>query len=342
MAPASVKSAVEQRLDTGILNCWHPVLPSWAVQDTPVGITRLSRNIALWRDTEGRLHALEDRCPHRGARLSMGWNLGDRVACWYHGVEVRGDGSVAEVPASPNCPMKSRARVLSYPVREVAGAIFLYFSDGRSDDVPELVVPEELTDDEAYDRFLCFAHWKSSYRYAIDNVMDPMHGSYLHAVSHSMAYGEKSAEMAVRPTPTGFIFEKTNQMGVNFDWVEFGDTGSLWMRLTIPYAKRFGPGGPFGIIGFATPVDEKNCVVFFWRTRKVAGWKRNVWKFLYRTRLEELHWNVLEQDRMVLEDMAPEPREHEFLYQHDVGLVRVRRLLEAKAREQVEAEAAAE
>lgn len=334
------KSEVEQRLDKGILNCWHPVLPSWAVQDAPVGITRLSENIALWRDTDGQVHAIEDRCPHRGARLSMGWNLGDRVACWYHGVEVRGDGSVAEVPAWPSCPMKSKARVRTYPVREVAGAIFLYFSDGRSDAVPELILPEELTDDASYGRNLCVAHWKCNYRYAIDNVMDPMHGTYLHAVSHSMAQGAKSAEMAVRQTPTGLVFEKTDQMGVNFDWVEFGDTNCLWMRLSIPYAKKFGPGGPFYIIGFATPVDEQNCMVFFWRARKVAGWQRDVWRFLYRTRIEELHWNVLEQDRMILETMAPDARQREFLYQHDIGLARVRRILEAKARALVEPAAA--
>jgi phenylpropionate dioxygenase-like ring-hydroxylating dioxygenase large terminal subunit len=338
MNPVSQKEAVEKRLNAGILNCWHPVLPSWGVQDSPVGITRLSENIVLWRDAEGAVHALEDRCPHRGARLSMGWNLGDRVACWYHGVEVRGDGSVADVPASPNCPMKKNAKVRSYPVAERAGAIFLWFGDASSSEPPALDLPEELTDDATYGRFLCFAHWKSNYRYAIDNVMDPMHGSYLHAVSHSMAYGDKTAEMAVRQTPHGLIFEKTNQKDVNFDWVEFGDTSCLWMRLAIPYRKKFGPGGSFTIVGFATPVDEDNCVVFFWRVRKVQGWKRDVWKFLYKNRLEGLHWDVLEQDRVVLENMAPNPRGHEFLYQHDIGLSRVRRLLEAKARANVESQ----
>jgi hypothetical protein len=39
----------------------------------------------------------------------------------------------------------------------------------------------------------------------------------------------------------------------------------------------------------------------------------------------------------VLESMAPEARSREFLYQHDVGLARVRRMLEKKASEQLEA-----
>jgi hypothetical protein len=39
----------------------------------------------------------------------------------------------------------------------------------------------------------------------------------------------------------------------------------------------------------------------------------------------------------VLENMAPNARSREFLYQHDVGMARVRRMLEMKAREQARA-----
>jgi len=49
---------------------------------------------------------------------------------------------------------------------------------------------------------------------------------------------------------------------------------------------------------------------------------------------------VLEQDRMILENLAPAARDREFLYQHDVGLSRVRNLLRSRAREQLEALAA--
>jgi hypothetical protein len=58
---------------------------------------------------------------------------------------------------------------------------------------------------------------------------------------------------------------------------------------------------------------------------------------MFRTKLEGLHWAVLEQDRFVLENMAPDARAHEFLYQHDTGLARLRRILEQKAKTQLEA-----
>ena len=91
------------------------------------------------------------------------------------------------------------------------------------------------------------------------------------------------------------------------------------------------------IIGFVTPIDARSCRVFFWRIRKVEGWQRDMWRFLYKNRLEGRHWDVLEQDRRVLEVMAHDARDHEFLYQHDVGLARVRRLLRDEASAQLKA-----
>ena len=56
---------------------------------------------------------------------------------------------------------------------------------------------------------------------------------------------------------------------------------------------------------------------------------------MYRNRLEKLHWDVLEQDRTLLEAMDPNAHQHEHLYNHDMGLVRVRREMQKKAEEQL-------
>lgn len=333
---------LQEYLDVGLKNMWYPVLASWELAAEPLGITRLEENIVLWRDKEGRVNAIEDRCPHRGARLSMGWNLGDRIACWYHGIEVDGEGVVKDVPAAKNCPIIGTTCLKKYSVIEKHGAIFLYFGleEGGAPNatIPELIFPKELADTEAYSNFLCIADWKCNYQYAIDNVMDPMHGAYLHAVSHSMDCGEKDAEMQLITTEHGLIFEKVGQKGVNFDWVEYTNQGGIFLTLSIPYKKRFGPGGHFWIVGMVVPLDRDHCRVFFWRIRQVKGFDRQMWRFMYRSHLEKLHWDVLEQDRIVLENLAPNARNQEFLYAHDTGLSRVRRILKKTAESHLKAQ----
>jgi hypothetical protein len=134
-------------------------------------------------------------------------------------------------------------------------------------------------------------------------------------------------------TEHGFVFEKKGQRDVNFDWTEWADTGVHWMRLEIPYPKTGGPGGSFIIIGSYAPIiANQSSAVFFWRCRKVTGWERDTWRFLYKNRLEARHWQVLEQDRVMLEAMEPDARHHENLYAHDLGLVRLRRQMLALAK----------
>src|SRR5262245_24756610 len=150
-APASnaavTRAEIEDYLANGLVEAWYPVLPSWRLKEGAVGITRLSQNIAVWRDKDGTVHAIEDRCPHRGARLSLGWNLGDRLACWYHGVEVDGTGTVRKVPAVDRCPMEGERRVRSYPVKEARGGIFVYFGDALHAEPVPLQLPEELVNE---------------------------------------------------------------------------------------------------------------------------------------------------------------------------------------------------
>ena len=337
---AAAADPVEKLLAHGPRNLWYAACPSRFVGDKPVSIRRFGRKLALWRDATGQVRALEDHCPHRGGPLSQGVVLGDRLACPYHGVEVRCDGTVTKVPGSPGCKLEGSRAALAFHVREAHGVVFVYNAGSNLDAPPPFTLPEELSS-LAFSNFLCYAEWNCDWRYALDNVMDPMHGTFLHKQSHSMAEGDSTAQFRVRDTETGFVFEKTGQRGVNFDWTEWGVTGVAWMRLEIPYPKTGGPGGNFAIVACVTPIGAGQCAVFFWRCRKVDGWMRDTWRFLYRNRLEARHWAVLEQDRVMLEQMEPDANQREHLYQHDVGLVRLRRVLRQMASEQAKAAAAA-
>jgi phenylpropionate dioxygenase-like ring-hydroxylating dioxygenase large terminal subunit len=339
MIPIKIANAadpVDALLEVGLKDLWYPICPSDFVKEKPVSLRRLGRKIAVWRDAQGKLHALEDHCPHRGAPLSQGVILGDRLACPYHGVEVRDDGTVTKVPGSPGCKLEGTRAALSFHVQERHGAIFLFNSDSYIETPPSLDLPEELESAE-FSNFLCYTEWKGDYRYVMDNVMDPMHGTFLHKQSHSMAEGESQAQFQIRATGDGFVFEKTGQKGVNFDWTEWASTNIHWMRLAIPYPKTGGPGGSFSIVGAYVPIGPNMSGVFFWRCRKVEGWMRGTWRFLYRNRLEARHWHVLEQDRVMLEQMEPDANQRESLYAHDVGVVRLRRVLKQLAKEQLQA-----
>lgn len=327
---------IDAALEAGLKDLWYPVCPSSFVKTSPISLRRLGYKIALWRDQAGKVHALEDHCPHRGAPLSLGVILGDRIACPYHGVEVRCDGTVTRVPGSPGCKLEGSRPTRTFHTAESNGAIFLYNANNPAlDEAPPLRLPEQLTSPE-WSSFLCYTEWGCDYRYVVDNVIDPMHGAYLHKQSHSMSEGDISADFQIRDLEHGFIFEKKGQRNVNFDWTEWMDLGIHLMRLEIPYPKTGGPGGNFTIVGSYTPITSRAAGVFHWRCRKVSDWQRDTWRFLYKNRLEERHWHVLEQDRVAVEHMEPDANKREHLYQHDMGIVRLRRHLRNLAAKQLE------
>ena len=339
---ADERQRIDDLVNRGLADQWYAVAKSVQVKPGhPHPVKALGRNLVLWRDAGGRLQCLEDYCPHRGARLSRGEVLGDHIACRYHGVTLDGTGTIVRVPAMPDCALEGRSPVESFPVAEAADAIFVYFAGPTKRETPPLTLPEEFTSPD-WSSILCVSPWACNYRYALDNLADPMHGSYLHANSFTLAFGAKQDQMRIERTPTGFIVTRVEQQGENFDWTEMvTETPAPYCRLDIPYPAAAGPGGPFRIIGFTTPVDEGNCIVFFWRLRKASGLAREVWRFLYRSTLEARHWHVLEQDREMLTNMPPDARKREMLYQHDVGVARIRQALVNRAKAQLAAQDAA-
>jgi phenylpropionate dioxygenase-like ring-hydroxylating dioxygenase large terminal subunit len=333
------RQRLEDRVNRGLLDQWYAVAKSVQVKPgRPHAVKALGRNLVLWRDESGVLKCLEDYCPHRGARLSRGEVLGDNIACRYHGVTLDGAGTIVRVPAMPDCPLEGRRPVESFAVAEAADAVFVYFASTENPQPQPPVLPDEFSNPE-WSSILCVSPWSCNYRYALDNLADPMHGSYLHADSFTLAFGAKQDTMRIERTPTGFVVARVGQQGENFDWTEMvTETAAPYCRLDIPYPPAAGPGGPFRIIGFTTPVDEGNCLVFFWRLRRAAGLAREVWRFMYRATLEARHWHVLEQDREMLTAMPADARKREMLYQHDVGVARIRQSLVNKAKAQLAAE----
>jgi phenylpropionate dioxygenase-like ring-hydroxylating dioxygenase large terminal subunit len=330
----SLTDEVDAVLRRGLLDTWYAIVPSCAVSTAPVTVRRRGEELVLWRSAGGTIHVQRDRCPHRGVRLSLGRVFGERLACRYHGVQVDGQGRIADVPALPDCPLVGRKGVRTFPAVESGGAIFAYFGLNEEEEPRPFVPPVEFESDE-WASMICTARWDVNYRYAFENTVDPMHGPYLHGNSFTMAYGAKSDVMQIEDTALGFRIWRQNQRDVNVDEVECFDGGASWVRLDIPYPPGAGPGGPFRILGTVCPIDEDSTQVFFWRLRRVSGWQRDLWRFMYRDRLEERHWAVLEQDHVILETSPADAREHEMLYQHDIGITRLRKIMRDRVKREL-------
>ena len=73
-----------------IRNQWYVVMSSDQVKDEPAGVTRMGEKLVFWRDGEGKVSCLWDRCAHRGVQLSVGKVLHNgRLQCPFHGFEYR-------------------------------------------------------------------------------------------------------------------------------------------------------------------------------------------------------------------------------------------------------------
>ena len=334
------REMIDTRVNQGLKNRWYPVCKTVEVRnDRPYGAVILGQNLVLWRDNDENIQCIEDYCPHRGAPLSLGEVHDGKIGCRYHGIIMTGEGIIERVPAMPECSFEGRKTNIAYSVKELAGAVFVFIPGKTQQEPLPFDVPEEFSDPD-WTGFLCTSVWRTNYQLALDNLADPMHGCYLHAESFTLAYGAKQDLIELSETDKGFKVSRVAQIGDNFDWVEMIVTeGNLYCHLDIPYPPAAGPGGHMRIVGFLLPIDENSCKVFFWRMRKVQGLEREAWRFLYRAKLEPRHWHVLEQDRIMLEEMTPDAGKRDMLYQHDLGVSRIRQVLLKAASEQIDAEA---
>jgi nitrite reductase/ring-hydroxylating ferredoxin subunit len=100
----------------------------------------LGQEIALWRDDAGRVNAWENRCPHRGVRLSIGLNDGKELRCQYHGWRyASGSGQCTFIPAHPDQRPPNVIKTNPYAVTEQYGFVWVSLGEGADPaDLPAL------------------------------------------------------------------------------------------------------------------------------------------------------------------------------------------------------------
>jgi vanillate O-demethylase monooxygenase subunit len=165
---------------TFLRNQWYVAARSDEIGAKPLGRTICNEAIVLYRGANGAIAALEDRCAHRMAPLSLGEVVGDEIQCGYHGVRFRGDGACTSIPSQKDLPIPRGFCVRSYPVHEASALIFVWV--GEAERADPALIPEwtSRNTDAGWTAVHGYHHVKGHYQLVIDNLLDLSHVTYTH------------------------------------------------------------------------------------------------------------------------------------------------------------------
>jgi len=107
---------------------WHPVATCQEIKENPVKAVRiLGESLTLYRDRQGRLGLIGERCLHRGVNLCRGIPENEGLRCPYHGWMYDATGQCIDQPCEdPDAGFKDKIKLPSYPVEELGGLIWTY------------------------------------------------------------------------------------------------------------------------------------------------------------------------------------------------------------------------
>ncbi|MCB9880799.1 MAG: Rieske 2Fe-2S domain-containing protein [Planctomycetes bacterium] len=140
-------------------------------------VTVFDSAYVVFRDQAGAIRVLEDRCPHRMARLSDGRLVGGEVECLYHGWRFAADGRCTTIPqleAGKTIPKAMCAKPIPSAVRQ--GIVWIHglgkdVDSGNALGIPTIAALERAdchTIDFSID--LPYGH-----DFLIENVLDYAH-----------------------------------------------------------------------------------------------------------------------------------------------------------------------
>lgn len=159
-------------------NAWYVAAWSHEIKRELVPRWIAGEPLVLYRTEAGQAVALEDRCPHRRAALSLGRLVGDGVQCGYHGVTLDSAGVCVKIPGQERIPPTMKAR--SYRVVEKWQWVWVWLGEPEAAD--EALIPDFRWNSEP--------GWvytggtidvRANYQLLTDNLLDLTHETYVHA-----------------------------------------------------------------------------------------------------------------------------------------------------------------
>lgn len=243
---------------------WYLIAPAHALKAGAVQRrTFFGEPVALGRDKGGRVFALRDVCPHRGAPLSKGrLTLGDDgrslLSCPYHGWAFDlADGACADIPALPRdkCAAIATIRARRFTTHEAHGLIWIHHGEGAPSPPTDLDLsaqfrPLTVTQVDA----------RADYDEAVIGLIDPAHTPFVHRQwwwREGAALKEKTKTF--EPTALGFKMPAHQPSSNSRIYRMFGGAPTTEIEFRLPGVRietiRLGTRRIVGLTGI-TPTEE--------------------------------------------------------------------------------------
>jgi len=160
-----------------VRNAWYVAAWDHEVTRSMKRRVLLDEPVLLFRKDDDSAVALEDRCCHRQAPLSMGKLIGNIVKCPYHGLEFDSSGKCVKVPSQDMVPPSAKVR--SYPLVERNHWLWIWMGEPAKAD-PALIEDFHFMDDPAWRYGGNYLHVESNYLLLVENLLDTTHLPFLH------------------------------------------------------------------------------------------------------------------------------------------------------------------
>lgn len=292
----------------GFADVWTPVLLGRKLGRRPLRVVVAGENIVLFRDGEGGVGALIDRCPHRGVALSLGQVLDDgTLECPFHGWRFDISGANRRVPLNPEARCENLS-ASALPVREIGDMIWVYTRPGAQS-APEPIIPDGLTD-PGLKRTYIERDWACHWTRAMENMLDSPHLPFVHRNTIGRRYRRlmtADSRMDIRWEDTDFGGRAWASLDgeKSGGWLEFYRPNIMVLHLPLPnrHLRLYSlvvPAGPGA-------------------TRLTVAMSRDFLRFgLFEPIFRRMNGRIADEDRAVVESSGPGevPRAGE---EHSVG-----------------------
>jgi phthalate 4,5-dioxygenase len=245
---------------------WLPALLSEQLQQPdgePVRLQLLGEKMVAFRDSQGRLGAIDEFCAHRGVSLWFGRNEESGLRCPYHGWKYDITGQCVDVPSEPaESGYCSRVKLKGYPLAERGGVIWIYM--GPAEHQPPL--PEyEFATVPASQSYMSKRLQECNWLQAMEGGIDSSHVSWLHSGSLNadpLFKGAKGNQYNVSDRKP--VFEVVeSQGGLTIGVRRNAEDDQYYWRITpwvMPCFTMVPPRGDHPVHGhFWVPIDDLTC-----------------------------------------------------------------------------------